>query len=82
MNYSAHLLAKHFSIVEEQQNLSHPIRELNLSARSYNLLLSAKIQTLSDFIGISQEKLQKIDGLGKKSLEEIKEIRAKLNSPL
>ncbi|MCK4245565.1 MAG: DNA-directed RNA polymerase subunit alpha [Candidatus Omnitrophica bacterium] len=82
INYAANLLAEHFSIVEKQQALSQSIKELKLPTRVRNTLISAKIISLSDFISLSQEKLEKIKDLGEKSLEEIKKVRAKLGHPL
>ena len=48
----------------------------DLSVRTRNLLLNAKIYTVADLINITQEQLINIDGLGKKVLNEIKEYLA------
>lgn len=82
INYAANLLAEHFSLLKKQQKLSQSIKELKLPGRLYNILKSAKVETLANFVDLSQKKLEKIKGIGGKSLEEIKKVRAELNCPL
>ena len=52
------------------------IDELNLPSRVVNALLREKIETVADLVMVGQERLNKIKGLGKKSVEQInKELR-------
>ena len=53
-----------------------PIEELDLSVRSYNCLKRAGINTLDDFIDKTEEDLMYIRNMGKKSLNEIKNVLA------
>lgn len=53
--------------------LDMPIEDLDLSVRSYNCLKRANIQTVQELIDRSEEDMNKIRNLGKKSLKEIKE---------
>ncbi len=82
VNYAANILSRHFSLLENQQELSRPINGLKLPRRIYNILVSAGVETLGDFINLSQKGLEKIDGLGGKSLAEIKKVRDELDRPL
>ena len=82
INYAANFLAGHFSLLEKQQELSQSIKELKLPGRVYNILISAKVETLADFIDLSQKDLEKIGKIGEKSLEKIKKVRNKLGYPL
>lgn len=50
-----------------------PIADLDFSVRTYNCLNRCKIKTLGDLLSKSDEQLEKIRNLGKKSLKEIKE---------
>ena len=62
---------------EEEDNsfkvLDMPIEDLDLSVRSYNCLKRANIQTVQELISRSEDDMNKIRNLGKKSLKEIKE---------
>ncbi len=61
---------------EEDDNykiLDMPIEDLDLSVRSYNCLKRANIQTVQELIDRTEEDMNKIRNLGKKSLKEIKE---------
>jgi len=62
---------------EEVENttkvLDMPIEDLDLSVRSYNCLKRANIQTVQELINRTEEDMNKIRNLGKKSLKEIKE---------
>lgn len=53
--------------------LDMPIEDLDLSVRSYNCLKRANIQTVQELINRTEEDMNKIRNLGKKSLKEIKE---------
>ncbi len=55
----------------EDNLLSLPVKELELSVRSENCLLRAGIKTVGDLIQKTPEDLLKIRNLGKKSLKEI-----------
>ena len=58
------------------------IEELNLSNRTKNVLLNNGIKTLAGLLRYREEHLQKIEGLGKKSLEEIKKVLQNLQYTL
>ncbi|MDF9867537.1 DNA-directed RNA polymerase subunit alpha [Bacilli bacterium PM5-3] len=62
---------------EEEDNsfkvLDMPIEDLDLSVRSYNCLKRANIQTVQELISRTEDDMNKIRNLGKKSLKEIKE---------
>lgn len=65
-------------MAEEEEDTSHkvldmPIEDLDLSVRSYNCLKRANIQTVQELISRSEDDMNKIRNLGKKSLKEIKE---------
>lgn len=65
-------------MAEEFEDDSHkvldmPIEDLDLSVRSYNCLKRANIQTVQELIGRTEDDMNKIRNLGKKSLKEIKE---------
>lgn len=54
-----------------------PIDDLELSVRAYNCLKRAQINTIADLLDKSEEDLEKVRNLGKKSIEEIIEKLAK-----
>lgn len=62
---------------EEEDNgfkvLDMPIEDLDLSVRSYNCLKRANIQTVQELVNRTEDDMNKIRNLGKKSLKEIKE---------
>lgn len=65
-------------MAEEEEDTSHkvldmPIEDLDLSVRSYNCLKRANIQTVQELISRTEDDMNKIRNLGKKSLKEIKE---------
>lgn len=64
--------------LKEDNLLSLPIKELELSVRSENCLLRAGIKTVGELIQKTPEELLKIRNLGKKSLIEIQEKLQKL----
>lgn len=53
--------------------LDMPIEDLDLSVRSYNCLKRANIQTVQELVNRTEDDMNKIRNLGKKSLKEIKE---------
>jgi len=50
------------------------IEELELSARTKNVLLKNGIKTLAGLLRYKEESLKKLEGMGEKSLEEIKKV--------
>lgn len=68
--------------LKEDNLLSLPIKELELSVRSENCLLRAGIKTVGELIQKTPEELLKIRNLGKKSLIEIQEKLQKLGLSL
>ncbi|HHY35391.1 MAG TPA: DNA-directed RNA polymerase subunit alpha [Firmicutes bacterium] len=67
---------------ELQRILDAPIEELELSARSFNCLRRAGIQTVGDLVAKTEEELSKVRNMGKKSLEEVKTKLAELGLAL
>lgn len=67
---------------ELQRILDTPIEELELSARSFNCLRRAGIQTVGDLVEKTEEELSKVRNMGKKSLEEVKSKLAELGLAL
>ena len=63
---------------KEEDELDRSIDELEFTQRSQNCLKRAKIETLRDLISKTEEEIQEIRNLGKKSLTEIKEKVATL----
>jgi len=63
----------------EDYKLKYAISELNLSARSFNSLKQANIETLNDLVGKSVADLENIKNLGRKSLIEIVKEAKKQN---
>lgn len=64
---------------EEDQELDQSIDELDLTQRSLNCLKRAGIETLRDLVSRSEDEIQEIRNLGRKSFREIKERVANLN---
>lgn len=62
---------KDFEKLNKEFNNCTPIEELDLSTRSRNSLTRAKIYTLEDLKQLSEEDLDKIRNLGRKSKEEV-----------
>ena len=56
------------------EKLKLPVSELELSVRSGNCLREAKIKTLGELVGRSEQEMLQYRNFGKKSLQEIKEI--------
>lgn len=57
-----------------RQLSSQHVSELNLSTRAKNALQKAKIFTLADLVGRTEEELLELPGLGASALKEIKEL--------
>ncbi len=64
------------------QLLSKNVSDLELSVRASNCLQNAGIETLYDLISRSDEEMLKTKNLGRKSLNEIKELLEQLNLSL
>ncbi|AGM24805.1 DNA-directed RNA polymerase subunit alpha [Spiroplasma chrysopicola] len=62
----------------EEDELDRSIDELEFTQRSQNCLKRAKIDTLRDLVSKTEDEIQQIRNLGKKSLTEIKEKVAQL----
>lgn len=67
---------------ELERILEMPIEEMDLSARSFNCLRRAGIQTVGDLVEKTEEELSKVRNMGKKSLEEVKTKLAQLGLAL
>lgn len=55
-----------------------PIKELNLSTRTYNALVKANLTTIGDIIPLTEKELLKLEGFGKTALKEVKRELKKL----
>ncbi len=64
---------------EEDQELDQGIDDLDLTQRSLNCLKRAGIETLRDLVSRSEDEIQEIRNLGRKSFKEIKDRVASLN---
>lgn len=58
-------------IDDKEKLLDMTIEELDMSARSYNCLKRAGVNTIRDLIQKNEEDMMKVRNLGKKSLEEV-----------
>ncbi|MFA7621095.1 MAG: DNA-directed RNA polymerase subunit alpha [Aminobacteriaceae bacterium] len=63
---------------EEDDVMSRPVKDLELSMRSENCLLRGGIHTVGELMAKTREELLKIRNLGKISLKEIEEKKEKL----
>lgn len=63
---------------EVSGDLSVPIEELNLSARTTNALINNDIHTLKDLFSLSDAELKDLKGFGSKALDEVKEKMAEM----
>ncbi len=66
----------------ELNKLLQSIEDLNLSARSYNCLDRAEIKFVGELALMSEAELKNLKNLGKKSLEEIKQVMEELEFPV
>src|SRR6202008_2153253 len=64
------------------EHLDRSVEELELSVRSYNCLKNANIQTIRELVQKSENEMLKTKNFGRKSLNEIKEIRVKMGLAL
>ena len=62
--------------------LSKPIDDLDLSVRSANCLKNADIHTIRDLVRKSEKEMLETKNFGRKSLEEVEEVLAKLGLEL
>lgn len=62
----------------EKNELSTPIEELNLSARTANALVNNEIRTVHDLVTLSEQDLRELKGFGSKALDEVNEKLAEL----
>jgi DNA-directed RNA polymerase subunit alpha len=62
--------------------LLQPIEELNLSARSFNCLDRAEVKYIGELALMSELELKNLKNLGKKSLEEIREVMEESGYPV
>ncbi len=63
---------------ESNAELSIPVEELNLSARTTNALINNDIHTLKDLFSLSDAELRDLKGFGSKALDEVKEKMAEM----
>jgi DNA-directed RNA polymerase subunit alpha len=63
-------------------NLNRPVEELELSVRSANCLKNSNIRFIKDLVVKTEAEMLKTKNFGRKSLQEIKEILAKMNLSL
>ena len=54
--------------------LSRSVEEMELSMRSYNCLKNARIETIGDLVRHTEKDILRIKNLGRKSLNELREI--------
>ena len=57
----------------DDSNLSLPVEELGLSARTANALVNNDIKTVRDLVALSEVDLKDLKGFGSKALDEVKE---------
>jgi DNA-directed RNA polymerase subunit alpha len=62
--------------------LDRPVDELELSVRSYNCLKNANIQTIRDLVQKTEAEMLKTKNFGRKSLNEIKDVLARMGLSL
>lgn len=67
---------------ELERLLNLPINEIELSVRSANCIQSARIKTIRDLVQKTEPEMLKFRNFGKKSLNEIKNILAKMGLTL
>jgi DNA-directed RNA polymerase subunit alpha len=64
------------------EHLDRSVEELELSVRSYNCLKNANIQTIRELVQKTESEMLKTKNFGRKSLNEIKDILAKMGLSL
>jgi len=65
-------------VYQSQEKESIALDELHLSARTYGCLKTAKVQTVGDIVQFSEGTFLRIPNIGRKSLNEMKEVLGKL----
>lgn len=70
-NVETSLLNHEISSISSDTHINISIEELQLSVRAYNCLKRAQINSVSDLLKYSPEKLQEIKNFGQKSAEEV-----------
>ncbi len=63
---------------ESGAELTTPIEDLNLSARTTNALINNDIRTINDLVNLSETDLRELKGFGSKALDEVKDALAEL----
>jgi DNA-directed RNA polymerase subunit alpha len=63
---------------QPNNNLFKTVDELELSVRSYNCLKNADIKTIAELVQKTEPEMLKTKNFGRKSLNEIKEILARM----
>ena len=58
----------------DDSELSLPIEELGLSARTANALINNDIKTVRDLVSLSEVDLKDLKGFGSKALDEVKKF--------
>ena len=66
------------SASDDEGELSTPIEDLNLSARTANALVNNDIRTVHDLVTLSEQDLRELKGFGSKALDEVKDKLAEL----
>lgn len=66
------------SNVDDEGELSTPIEDLDLSARTANALINNDIRTVHDLVTLSEQDLRELKGFGSKALDEVKDKLAEL----
>ncbi len=76
VNLSENILPSTIVVEKEEKSkatvLDTNIEELDLSARSFNCLKRAGINTVADLVNKTEEEMMKVKNLGKKSLDEVR----------
>ena len=63
---------------DDGDELSKPIEELDLSARTANALVNNDIRTVHDLVTLTEQDLRELKGFGSKALDEVKDKLAEL----
>lgn len=63
---------------EDGGDLSTPIEQLGLSARTANALVNNEIRTVHDLVTLTEQDLRELKGFGSKALDEVKDKLAEL----
>lgn len=63
---------------DDDSELTMPIEDLNLTARTANALVNNDIRTVHDLVTLSESDLRELKGFGSKALDEVKDKLAEL----